>query len=220
MDTPTALSSELRRLPLSHYAFYLLSSLTSTPCLHICVNTSIHPILVSLVPLLSALVFFYLFRDLHPTPLSHYLLLSTQTYLLGFLAQRLPFYLFKDPESANIAQFLFLHFSLAFNFTVDIEWIRLGIMSSDNSFLFPDLINNPFEHSFREFWGRIDVRADCSRTWCLASKCTFCAIAGVCVSTHTTTASSAPSRTRWERILMFTIRRGAWTCCTRVVEVG
>jgi hypothetical protein len=196
MDTPTTLSSGLRRLPLSHYAIYLPSSLTSTFCFHIPVNTSIHPILASLLPLLSALAFFYLIRDLHPTPLSHYLLLSTQTFLLGFLAQCLPFYLFKHPESANTAQLLFLHFSLAFNFTTDIQWIRLGIMSSDNSFLFPDLINNPFEHSFREFWGRIDVRADCSRTWCLASKCTFCAIAGVCVSTHTTTASIASLRTR------------------------
>jgi hypothetical protein len=33
------------------------------------------------------------------------------------------------------------------------ERIRLGIMCSDNSFLYPDLINNPFEHSFREFLG-------------------------------------------------------------------
>jgi hypothetical protein len=153
MDTPTTLSSELRRLRLSHYAFYLLSSLTSTFCFHIRVNTSIQPILASLLPLLSVLAFFYLIRDLHPTPLSHYLLLSTQTFLLGFLAQRLPLYLFKDAESANTAQLLFPHFSLAFNFIADMERIRLGIMCSDNSFLYPDLINNPFEHSFREFLG-------------------------------------------------------------------
>jgi hypothetical protein len=195
MDTPTTLSCELRRLPLSHYAIYLLSSLISTLCFHIRVNTNVHPILASLFPLLSALAFCYLIRDLHPTPLSHYLLLSTQTFLLGFLAQRLPFYLFKDPESANTAQLLFLHFSLAFNFTADIEWIRLGIMSSDNSFLYPDLPITLSSTRFANFWGQIDVRADYSRTWCPASKCIFCAIAGVCVSTHTTTASIASSLT-------------------------
>jgi hypothetical protein len=162
MDTPTTLSSELRRLPLSHYA--LLSSLTSRFCFHIRVNTSIRPILASLLPLLSVLAFFYLIRDLHPTPLSHYLLLSTQTFLLGFLAQRLPLYLFKDAESANTAQLLFLHFSLAFNFTADIEWIRLGIMSSDNSFFYPDLPITLSSTSFANFWGQIDVRADYSRT--------------------------------------------------------
>jgi hypothetical protein len=69
MDTPTTLSSELRRLPLSHYAFYLLSSLASTFCFHIRVNIRVHPILASPLPLLSALTFIYLFSDLHPTPL-------------------------------------------------------------------------------------------------------------------------------------------------------
>jgi hypothetical protein len=88
---------------------------------------------------------------LHSTFFVHYLFLSISTFLLGFIAHRLPLHLFEDPESATPGQILALHFGLAFNFVADVEWIRLGVLPNDDTFLYPELINAPFEHSFRKW---------------------------------------------------------------------
>jgi hypothetical protein len=125
----TTLSAELRRLPFAHYTIYLLCSITSTLGFYILVTNSAHVIYRCSFPVLSAALFFSLLRDLHPTPFIHYIFLSTSTFLLGFVAHGVPSYTFEYPESVTSAQILALHFGLAFNFVVDIEWIRLGILS-------------------------------------------------------------------------------------------
>jgi hypothetical protein len=96
-------------------------------------------------------LFFSLLHDLHPTPFIYYLFLSTSTFFLGFVAHRLPSYTFEYPESVTTAQILALHFGLAFNFVADIEWIRLEVLPKGDTFLYPELINAPFEHSYREW---------------------------------------------------------------------
>jgi hypothetical protein len=126
------------------------SAITSTPGFYILVTISAYVIYTCSFSVLFAALFFSL-RDLHPTPFIYYLFLSTSTFFLGFVAYRLPSYTFEYPESVTTAQILALHFGLAFNFVADIEWIRLGVLPKGDTFLYPELINAPFEHSYREW---------------------------------------------------------------------
>jgi hypothetical protein len=145
------LSAALQRVSPCRYASYLASSFLTTLAFHFLAVTTIHVVLVVPSVLLVVLAVAYALHARGIMPFPQCITLSTTAILLGFVARRLPSYLFDHPEDASTAQILTLHFLLAFIFISDVEWIRLCTIAGDLSVKYPDAANAPFQMLYRDW---------------------------------------------------------------------
>jgi hypothetical protein len=151
MPATKSLSVQLRPITLRRYTSYLLASLVAALIFTFLV-TGDHVVLASVflpVAVLVGLANFAL-NDAIDLPFLYFLTLSTATLLTGFVAHRMPLYLFNDPEQATTVHMTVIHFLVGFIFISDMEWVRLHMEKDDLTVVYPEILAPPFYYS--ETW--------------------------------------------------------------------
>jgi hypothetical protein len=148
MVAGAGLAAELRRITTQRYFAYVALSITAALGFQYTITDQQHLALASFLLLSASIASEAIPALRNSLHISYRLTLCVSMFLLGFVSAHMPAYLF-DRQCVTTAQSIALHFTLAFLFLCEVEWVRLRSDLADTSVLYPELINMPVQYHYQ-----------------------------------------------------------------------